>query len=182
MPSPVIATKPSNLSVSSPHVDTGARPAAPPTPQDFNLPAELDPKVRVLDTYGGAELDSLSKLGESIQSFRPDMPSVGEMGIIDIHALTMGIQSGIPAEVRLALDTFAELTKESRLQFVLENCEDLMETLVDCAETQVDLLTESAAEVSDVMLITSYEDVCAHAESSKMSFKISRLLTRSNTC
>jgi len=34
-----------------------------------------------------------------------------------------------------------------------------VETIVDCAEVQVELLAENAAEVSDVMLISSYEDV-----------------------
>jgi len=51
------------------------------------------------------------------------------------------------------------LSVESRLNFELRNCEDLVETLVDCAEDQVELLAESAAEVSDVMLVNSYEDV-----------------------
>lgn len=159
MPSPISATKPSNLPMSSPQVDVGPRPSVPPLPQDFNLPSEFDPKVRLLDTFGGFELDSLNKLGEGIGNLRPDMPSVSEMGVIDIHALTMSIQSGIPAEVRMALDTLAELTKETRLQFILENCEDLVETLVDCAEVQVDFLAENSAEVSDVMLVNSYEDV-----------------------
>jgi len=159
MPSPISATKQTGLAISSPQLDVGTRPAVTAPPQDFNLPAELDPKVRVLDTYGGFELGSLNKLGEAISENRPDVPPVGELGLIDIHALTMSIQSGITAEVRLALDIMVNLSKESRLQLALKNCEDLMETLIDCAEVQVELLADNAAEVSDVMLITSYEDV-----------------------
>jgi SWI/SNF chromatin-remodeling complex subunit SWI1 len=71
----------------------------------------------------------------------------------------MSLQSGIHAEVRLALDTLVSLSVESRLQLDLRACEDLVETLVDCAEMQVELLAENAAEVSDVMLVGSYEDV-----------------------
>jgi SWI/SNF chromatin-remodeling complex subunit SWI1 len=157
MPSPVSATKAGNLSLTSPQVDS--RVGGPPAPQEFNLPAELDPKVRVLDTFGGVELDSLLKLGTTLTQYKPDVPAVSDLGAIDIHALTMSLQCGIHAEVRLALDTLVSLSVEARLQLDLRACEDLVETLVDCAEDQVELLAESAAEVSDVMLVNSYEDV-----------------------
>jgi SWI/SNF chromatin-remodeling complex subunit SWI1 len=159
MPSPMSATKPGSLTLPSPQVDVGARASAPPPPQEFNLPSELDPKVRVLDTWGGVELDSLLRLGGALMQYKPDIPAVGDLGVIDIHALTMSLQSSIHAEVRLALDTLVSLSVESRLQLDLRQCEDLVETLVDCAEMQVELLAENAAEVSDVMLVSSYEDV-----------------------
>ena len=157
MPSPVSATKAGNLSLTSPQVDS--RVGGPPAPQEFNLPAELDPKVRVLDSFGGVELDSLLKLGTTLTQYKPDVPAVSDLGAIDIHALTMSLQCGIHAEVRLALDTLVSLSVEARLQLDLRACEDLVETLVDCAEDQVELLAESAAEVSDMMLVNSYEDV-----------------------
>jgi SWI/SNF chromatin-remodeling complex subunit SWI1 len=156
MPSPVSATK-AGISLASPQVDNGL--GAPPAPQEFNLPAELDPKVRVLDTFGGVELESLLKLGSTLTQFKPDIPAVVDLGAIDIHALTMSLQCGIHSEVRLALDTLVSLSVESRLNLDLRACEDLVETLVDCAEDQVELLAENAAEVSDVMLVNSYEDV-----------------------
>ena len=158
MPSPVSATKAGSLPLASPQV-TSQVGAPPPAPQEFNLPAELDPKVRVLDTFGGIECESLLKLGTALTQWKPDVPTVADLGAIDIHALTMSLQSGIHAEVRLALDTLVSLSVESRLQFDLRNCEDLVETLVDCAEDQVELLAESAAEVSDMMLVNSYEDI-----------------------
>lgn len=159
-PSPISSTKPGSVTLPSPQVDTtAARPGVPPVPQEFNLPAELDPKVRVLDTFGGIELDSLQRLGNALIQFRPDVPAVTDLGSIDIHALTMSLQSGIHAEVRLALDTLVSLSVESRLQLDLRACEDLVETLVDCAEVQIELLAENAAEVSDVMLVNSYEDI-----------------------
>lgn len=158
IPSPVSATKSASLSLPSPQVDV-ARPGAKPADPEFKLPKELDPKTRVLDTFGGVELDSLQRLGNALIQFRPDVPAVADMGAIDIHALTMSLQSGIHAEVRMALDTLVSLSVEARLQLDLRACEDLVETLVDCAEIQVELLAENAAEVSDVMLVNSYEDV-----------------------
>ncbi|KAF4635139.1 hypothetical protein G7Y89_g2955 [Cudoniella acicularis] len=159
MPSPVSAIKQGSLALQSPHVDGAMRNGEPPAPQEFNLPDVLDPKVRVLDTYGGVELESLSRLGNTLSQSKPDVPAVMDMGHVDIHALTMSLQCGIHAEVRLALDTLASLSVEPRVQLDLRVCEDLVETLVDCAEVQVELLAENAAEVSDVMLINSYEDV-----------------------
>lgn len=155
MPSPASAGKPSNLSLASPQVDTRSSQAQP---QDFELPAEFLPKVRVLDTFGGVELESLKKLGGQLTQVRPDVPSIYDLGIIDIQGLTMSLQCGIHSEVRLALDTLVMLSVEARLQLDLRACDDLVDVLIDCAEDQVELLAEAAAEVSDAMLVTSYED------------------------
>ena len=159
-PSPLSSVK-GGLNVSQPLSGPAAQAAvvATPTPQEHILPAKLEPKVRNLDTYGGIEVESLDKLGRLLVQYRPDVPSVHDLGTIDIHALTMSLQSGIHAEVRMALDTLASLSVEARLQLDLRVCEDLVDTLVDCAEDQVELLAENAAEVSDQMLISSYEDV-----------------------
>ncbi|CZR64260.1 probable SWI1 Component of SWI/SNF global transcription activator complex [Phialocephala subalpina] len=159
IPSPISASKAGGLAIPSPHVDAGLRPGVPPAPQEFNLPAELDPKLRVLDTHGGIQLESLAKLGEALQQIRPVDAELYDLGVIDIHALTMSLQSGLHAEVRLALDVLIKLSLDGRMQLDLRACEDLVETLIDCAEMQVEMLAENTAEVSDVMLITSYEDV-----------------------
>jgi SWI/SNF chromatin-remodeling complex subunit SWI1 len=158
MPSPVSASKPGSISLQSPHVDGGVR-ADEVAPQEFNLPAVLDPKVRSLDTFGGVHVETLLRIGGELIRAKPDVPVALELGLIDIDALTRSLQCGLHAEIRLALDTLVILSVDSRLQFDLTACEDLVETLVDCAEDQVELLAENAAEVSDVMLISSYEDV-----------------------
>ncbi|KAL3426249.1 arid bright dna binding domain containing protein [Phlyctema vagabunda] len=158
MPSPAPTSKPGSISLQSPP-ETVAAPVAPLAPQEHNLPEKLDPKVRVIDTFGGVEFASLLKLGAMVTQWKPDIPAVADLGTIDIHALTMSLQSNIHAEVRLALDTLVSMSVEVRLQLDLRACEDLVETLIDCAELQVDFLAENAAEVSDVMLVTSYEDV-----------------------
>ncbi|CZT01325.1 hypothetical protein WAI453_006866 [Rhynchosporium graminicola] len=152
MPSPRSATK--TRDVASPQLD-----AAMPADGVYDLPDLLDPRVRVLDNWGGTNLESLAKIGDKILPYRPDMPPVSDMGTIDIHALSMSLQSGINAEVRMALDTLASLTLSTAVRLDVRQCEDLVDTIIDCAEVQVELLAENAAEVSDVMLISSYEDV-----------------------
>ncbi|CAL3971793.1 unnamed protein product [Diplocarpon coronariae] len=133
----------------------------PPILTPVTLPDMLQPKTRVVDSYGGYELLPLANLGDALRTVRPDFPQVdelGAMGTVDIHALTMSLQSGIHSEVRLALDTLTALTM-SNARLDMRQCEDLVETMIDCAEVQIDLLAENAAEVSDVMLISSYEEI-----------------------
>ncbi|EED19429.1 ARID/BRIGHT domain protein (SWI1), putative [Talaromyces stipitatus ATCC 10500] len=108
--------------------------------------------------HGPVVIDEIYQLGEEIARLKPNVPSFPELGVIDIHALTMSIKSGIHAEVRLALDTLMTLSSEPAV-LSLDNCDDLVESLVDCAEEQLDLLAENAAEVSDDMLLPSYEEV-----------------------
>ena len=112
-------------------------------------------------TYGGVELAPASNfLGtvDDLLKYKLSVPKVDELGIIDIRALTLSLRSGLHGEVRLALDTLASLTIE-RDPLNLDHCEDLLEALIDCAEDQVDLLADHAAEVSDAMLISSYEEI-----------------------
>ena len=112
-------------------------------------------------TYGAIELAPASNfLGtvDDLLKYKFSVPKVEELGVIDIRTLTLSLRSGIHGEVRLALDTLASLTIEQS-PLHLENCEDLLEALIDCAEDQVDLLADHAAEVSDAMLISSYEEI-----------------------
>lgn len=111
------------------------------------------------ETWAGIEPANLTGIVKELIQLRPNVPAVQELGVIDVRALTMSLRSGINAEVRLALDTLASLSLDSRFLLQLGNCEDLVEILIDCADEQVDLLAENAAEVSDVMLISPYEEV-----------------------
>ncbi|CAD6577005.1 MAG: hypothetical protein ASARMPRED_008092 [Alectoria sarmentosa] len=112
-------------------------------------------------TYGGVELAPASNFVGTVDDllkYKFSVPKVDELGVIDVRALTLSLRSGIHGEVRLALDTLASLTIEQN-PLHLDSCEDLLEALIDCAEDQVDLLADHAAEVSDAMLISSYEEI-----------------------
>jgi SWI/SNF chromatin-remodeling complex subunit SWI1 len=124
-------------------------------------PEEYFPCSRELITHGGVDIPAASKNAADLEKWKPDVPTTNELGSIDIHALTKSIQSGIHGEVRLALDTLATVTAsmEPHLQLDLRFCDDLVETLVGCAEEQVDRLANDTVEVSDEVLIGSYEDV-----------------------
>jgi SWI/SNF chromatin-remodeling complex subunit SWI1 len=109
--------------------------------------------------HGPINVEEIYGLGQHITETKPTIPTFRELGVIDVHALTMAIKSGMHGETRVALDTLVTLSTESQFQLSLNDCDDLMETLIDCAQDQVDFLAEHAAEVSDEMLMTPYEDL-----------------------
>ena len=95
---------------------------------------------------------------------RREPPTLAELDIIDIRALIMSLKSGINGEVKFALQTLELLFVEMVPN--LDDCEDLLETLIECAEDQVELLAEDAPEVSDAIQLSPHEDLirCCHQE------------------
>lgn len=112
-----------------------------------------------MPSHGGVHAAEMKVVIDGLLEARPEMPVYEEHGVIDIQNLIMSLRSGIHAEVRLALDTLAALSLQPPELMVLGDCDDLVETLMECAEDQVELLAENAAEVSDAMLISSYEEI-----------------------
>lgn len=133
--------------------------------RETELPEIFRPQVQVLgtssgetQTHGGVEVDAWKDLIDRLLYLKPNVPAAEELGVVDIRALTMSLRSGIHAEVRYALDTLSLLSNHGK-QPLIRECEDLLEVLIECAEDQVELLAENAAEVSDAMLISSYEEI-----------------------
>ncbi|KAL7960680.1 hypothetical protein V8C34DRAFT_59491 [Trichoderma compactum] len=120
-----------------------------------------NPCARELSTYGGVDLHAANLLGAELERWKPTVPPVNDLGNIDIAALTRSLQSGIHGEVRLALDTLATVSHSpNQAHFLqLRYCDDLVDALIDCAEEQLELLTEHTAEVSDDIQLTPYEEV-----------------------
>lgn len=100
-------------------------------------------------------------LGSELERWMPTVPTINELGNIDIAALTRGLQCGMHSEVRVALDTLATLSNSpNQAHFLqLRYCDDLVEALIDCAEEQLDMLVEHTVEVADEIQLTPYEDV-----------------------
>ncbi|CAK3964368.1 ARID BRIGHT DNA-binding domain-containing [Lecanosticta acicola] len=122
------------------------------------------PLLRDIDTDGGYDTAALFDLGNTIARAKPNHPTVDEMGVIDTKAITLSLASGLHAEVRYALDTLAIISHDTRVGLNLENCDDLMDVIVDCAEDQTDILSEEAAEVSDALDLSPYEDILRNAK------------------
>ncbi|KAH7401349.1 hypothetical protein BKA66DRAFT_450273 [Pyrenochaeta sp. MPI-SDFR-AT-0127] len=122
------------------------------------------PAYRTQDTWGGLDFDSdnFKNMIDTITNYKPNVPLLPEMGVIDIRALTMSLRSGLHAETRLALDTLTRITYDNTVQFNLSHCEDLTDVLVEFAEDQLDILGNENPEVTDILDLTPYEDVLHH--------------------
>lgn len=115
--------------------------------------------------HGPVNVEDAFGVGQVIADSKPVVPSIRELGVIDIHALTMAIKSGMHGEMRNALDTLITLSSEPSLQIQLDLCDDLMEALVDCAQVEVDFLAENASEVTDEVSLSSYEELVRGCQS-----------------
>ena len=134
------------------------------TPAIRSGQAPTEPKTPKNDTtahHGGIQVDGKTLPDEvnSILLWRPEFISEKDLGTADIRAMIMSLKSGINGEVKLALDMLTILSMHHFDRIPLECCEDLVETLIDCAEDQLDLLAENTIEVSDAMLIPPYEEL-----------------------
>lgn len=151
----------------------GQQPAQPEQkPETFSRKSIEDPyEPMVLSehrVHGPIAVDEMYRLGEDISRLRPSVPTFAELGVIDIHALNMGLKSGIQAEIRVALDTLTTISCEP-VQISLANCDDLVESLVDCGLDQADFLAEHIPETSNDMLLPSYEEVTRGCQSEHTS-------------
>ena len=109
--------------------------------------------------HGPINVEEFFSIGQHLIEMKPVVPSIRELGVVDIHALTMAIKSGMHGETRNALDTLVTLSSEPSLQIQLDLCDDLMETLVDCAQVELEFLADHASEVSDEVSLSSYEEL-----------------------
>ncbi|KUI62391.1 SWI/SNF chromatin-remodeling complex subunit sol1 [Cytospora mali] len=184
-PVPSPASKPGSMSLpGSAHPDSHGPPAETatlPFPAPFTKDTdEYIPCTRLPNPkdYGGVAMDAVVNLGPEYEYWKPDVPPVQFLGNIDLHALTKSLQCGIHAEVRLALDTLATVTSPHApvvggpaLEIDLTRCGELLESLVECAEEQVELLAEHTEELSDEILISPYEDVSRACRVEKMEIR-----------
>lgn len=102
------------------------------------------------DPYFQATLTDLSK-------YKQSTPHLQELGIIDLQALTLSLKSGIDGEVRHAIDVIVSLSLEQPI--VLNDCDDLLDTLVYLAYDQIDIIDDAANRTSESLAIEPYESV-----------------------
>ncbi|KAJ2855113.1 hypothetical protein J3B02_002335, partial [Coemansia erecta] len=104
-------------------------PPPPPPP----LPLRFFPLERTLDTFGGYDLQTCVALRP-----RTRAPTIGEYGSIDVRALALSIESGIPAEVTAALTTLIRVTAHPEVVLPLSQCEELAEVVLGVLEGSSD--------------------------------------------
>ncbi|KAI9892639.1 MAG: hypothetical protein M1814_001332 [Vezdaea aestivalis] len=126
------------------------------------------PKTRALDpdVHGGLNTKTLSIIGAEIANLRPSHPHWNEMGVVDIHSIIMSLQSGVNKDVRWALDSLMGLTSEVRIVngIQLNRCDGLVDSLLDCAEEQMDFLVDHSTEAGVDIQLPNYEEMIRNAK------------------
>lgn len=139
-------------SSSGPKVAESAQSAAPPlsavpeTVKTAAAPArrkrrriEYRPYSKVPEAFGGIEqADQVLLAAERARQPR----QLGDLGLIDIHSLTMSLRCRIASEVAYALNALALIALQMSgdapntpgVQFLLEKCPELLEELLDLLE------------------------------------------------
>lgn len=100
------------------------------------------PKKRNIDTHGGWHLQELIRFSVPVDQLRPSVPQPQELGAVDIHALTMSLRSGLPGELSNALDILTVMLNDSRVILSLSDCWDLLDSLIEIAEDDCEVLEE----------------------------------------
>lgn len=115
---------------------------------------EYTPGCFVPQTYGGYDLPKVAELGN--QLFRLRSSLAGFEDIVDIHALTRSLQSGVHELVSHSLDQLITISRD-RVPLTLPECEDLLDSLLDCLEEQIEVLQPVAQLASESPEFTSFE-------------------------
>lgn len=135
------------------------------------LDTNYEPRSDAPFTYGGylvgrrveddaedtsVKQDRLAELGEEVGRMKSSYPMHEDLGLVDIHGLTMALQSGFHNEITYALDRVIALASRP---LDLAACEDLIEVLVECGQEQLDTLSDASPQSSESISIPSFEDL-----------------------
>ncbi|ONH69161.1 SWI/SNF chromatin-remodeling complex subunit SWI1 [Cyberlindnera fabianii] len=98
------------------------------------------PEQRLLDHHAGYDVKSLSQVGEQIDTAKPIFLFAPELGAINIHALTMSLESDSDSEVNTALNTILVASADNNLAIPLSECPEFLDSLATLGSRVLDHL------------------------------------------
>ncbi|BGO96520.1 ARID/BRIGHT DNA-binding domain containing protein [Rhodotorula toruloides] len=121
--------------------DTSTKPAEPAVPpRRKRRRIEYRPLARPLDTHGGQDLQLVEQAYTRAEKARPAR-KLPDLGLVDVHSLTMSLRSRMATEVAYALNVLTlislQMTTEEKgmgLRFPFEKCPELLEELLELSE------------------------------------------------
>ncbi len=123
------------------------------------------PRKRVLDTHGGYDMLAMAKIGSELAALKP-YPTFHDLGTVDIQAISLSIQSSLPAEMANALNILVMVAGDRRWGLPLTHCGDLLDALTDCMSTATDELMkhQNLEACGPAKPLTSYRDLVRYAK------------------
>lgn len=98
--------------------------------------------------FGGRNLKNVMHLGTEIEVWRPDVAFPLDLGIVDLHAVTLSLRSLEPAEVRQALDKLIVVTANPRVHTSLQHCPRLVANLCIVIRLVLQLLLKNKSKLT----------------------------------
>lgn len=159
--SPAAPTTVSSERNAPPYPSAPTRPT-PPTvqtsssaaPVDSAEPVAYQPIKKPIDPMLGYPLNVAAtyRLDESL--LRLQMPSIVDLGTVNIQALCMSLQSTLEKEITYAMNVLLILTNDQKWMFPLSECQDVVDALIDVATQCLDNLlsvlpNEDLMEIAD---------------------------------
>ncbi|KAG5513263.1 hypothetical protein PMAC_001633 [Pneumocystis sp. 'macacae'] len=117
------------------------------------------PKKRVVETYGGFDMELITKMSLDLEGLKCKPPRLHELGTVNIYALIMSIKSRLHSEVNRALDVFTIITGDKRWGLPLAECGELLDCIIEMADDEYSLLIEDIRVMDETMSVLSYEQM-----------------------
>ncbi|CCJ28467.1 unnamed protein product, partial [Pneumocystis jirovecii] len=106
------------------------------------------PKKRVIETYGGFDMQLITKMSSDLEDLKCRPPTLHELGTSRLHS-----------EVNRALDVFTIITGDKRWGLPLIECEELLDCIIEMADDEYSLLVEDIKVMDETMSVLSYEQM-----------------------
>lgn len=101
---------------------------------------KYDPIIRQIQTHAGYDIKKLVIDGEQLESVKPNYLFPPEGGLINIHALTMALNSGSLSEVNNVLNMLLVTSLDPKLFFDFNECKELLDRICEVGLTILDEL------------------------------------------
>ncbi|KTW27789.1 hypothetical protein T552_02229 [Pneumocystis carinii B80] len=148
-------------SVSIPISDNSVPSDSQPT-NSLSQPAftqQYKPKKRIVETYGGFDMELIARMGNDLENLRYKPPALHELGTINIDALIKSVQSRLHSEVNRALDVLTIITGDKRWCLPLSECDELLDSIIEIADEEYQLLIPDIKNADETISISSYEQM-----------------------
>ncbi|OUT22609.1 hypothetical protein CAS74_002351 [Pichia kudriavzevii] len=87
------------------------------------------PYTTTHDRPGGLDILNIERVGEQLDDMKPVFLYFPELGKVDIKALSLGLLSGISAEINVALNVLLIISSDPNTHIPFEHCKILLDSL-----------------------------------------------------
>lgn len=108
--------------------------AAPTGPVEHrSFACNYVPHTKLMTKTAGYNLEIMESYGQQLDNLKPVFLYFPELGKVNIHALCQSLESGIDAEINVALNILLVVTSDAKVNILFDSCPELLESLTKIA-------------------------------------------------